>query len=213
METMSHESWLQARQKGIGASDASAVIGRNPYKTNVELWEEKTGKREPEDISHKPYVQYGTEAEAPLRDLFALDYPQYEVEYQNYDMFRHSEHPFIFATLDGRLTEKDTGRCGVLEIKTTEILRSMQYESWRDKMPENYFCQIIHQLLATGWDFAILKAQLKTSYQGDIRLNVRHYLIERSEVIEDLEYLLEKELAFWKMVELRKRPPLILPNI
>lgn len=33
----SHEEWLKARTK-IGGSDASAIFGMSPYKTNVELF-------------------------------------------------------------------------------------------------------------------------------------------------------------------------------
>ena len=71
--------WLKARTYGIGGSDASAIVGMNPYKTNIELFEEKTGRRIPEDISEKPYVKYGNDAEPLIRALFALDYPEYEV--------------------------------------------------------------------------------------------------------------------------------------
>ena len=53
------KEWLSGRMNGIGGSDASAVVGVNPYKTNIELFEEKTGRRLPEDISEKPYVIYG----------------------------------------------------------------------------------------------------------------------------------------------------------
>ena len=70
----SHGDWLQARSGRIGGSDASAVVGMNPYKNNVELWMEKTGQIIPEDISDKPYVQYGTQAEMHLRGLFRLDF-------------------------------------------------------------------------------------------------------------------------------------------
>ena len=59
----------------------------------------------------------------------------------------------------------------MLEIKTTEILKSMQYENWKERVPNNYYVQVLHQFLATGWSFAILKAQLKTDYGGEIRLN------------------------------------------
>ena len=41
--------WLQARQGRIGGSDASAIVGMNPYRTNVELWQIKTGQLEQED--------------------------------------------------------------------------------------------------------------------------------------------------------------------
>ena len=72
----SREEWLQARRNHIGGSDASACVGMNPYKTNVELWEEKTGRRQSEDISGKDYVIYGTRAEEHLRELFILDFPE-----------------------------------------------------------------------------------------------------------------------------------------
>lgn len=209
---MTREEWLKIRLKGIGASEASAIVGMNPYKTNVELWEEKTGRREPEDISDKPYVKYGTEAEKHLRALFALDFPQYEVNYKDFDMRYNSDYPFIFATLDGELTEKATGRKGVLEIKTTEIMKSEQYGKWKDRIPQNYYIQVIHQLLATGFDFVVLKAQLKSAY-GDVRLTTKHYHIEREEVLEDISYLLQREILFWECVQEDRKPNLILPLI
>ena len=43
--------------------------------------ENQKGLAEQEDISDKPYVKYGTEAEKYLRGLFALDFPQYQVLY------------------------------------------------------------------------------------------------------------------------------------
>lgn len=70
----SMEEWLVNR-KGIGGSDASAILGLNPYKTNQELWMEKKGQMSPVDISGKSYVKYGNDAEPLLRALFALDYP------------------------------------------------------------------------------------------------------------------------------------------
>lgn len=50
----SMEEWLVNR-KGIGGSDASAILGLNPYKTNQELWMEKKGQMSPVDISGKSY--------------------------------------------------------------------------------------------------------------------------------------------------------------
>jgi putative phage-type endonuclease len=38
------EDWLTVRKQGIGSSDASAAIGLNPYKSQLELWLEKTGR-------------------------------------------------------------------------------------------------------------------------------------------------------------------------
>jgi putative phage-type endonuclease len=207
----SREEWLKHRSR-IGGSDASAIVGLNPYKTNTELYLEKTWQKESEDISHKPYVQYGTKAEEHLRELFRLDFPQYKVQYFDNNMFLNSKYPFAHASLDGELTDED-GRRGILEIKTTNILQSMQKEKWRDRIPDNYFIQVLHYLMVTEFDFVVLKAQLKSEFGGQIYLQTKHYFIERSEVVGDIEYLAEEERKFWQCVQARKKPDLILPDI
>lgn len=216
-----HEDWLQARAGRIGGSDASAIVGMNPYMTNIELWQIKTGQLVPEDISEKPYVKYGTQAEMHLRELFALDFPEYKVEYIENNMFLNDKFPFAHASLDGWLTEEvivNDGseiitRKGILEIKTTNILQSMQKEKWDRRIPDNYYIQILHYLMVTEFDFVVLKAQLKSEFKGEIYLQTKHYKIERSEVEEDIKFLESSEKKFWKQVQERKRPALILPAI
>lgn len=208
----SRDEWLQERSGRIGGSDASAILGMNPYRTNIELWQIKTGQLIPEDISDKPYVKYGTEAEQYLRDLFKLDFPEYQVLYEENNMFLNDRYPFGHASLDGWLIDQD-GRKGVWECKTTNILQSMQKEKWNHRIPDNYYIQLLHYLLITEFDFAVLKAQLKYEFDGDVFLQTRHYKIERSEVQADIDFLESAEKKFWKQVQERKRPDLILPDI
>lgn len=210
-----HEAWLQERRYGIGASDAAAVLGMSKWKSNQALWEEKTGLREPEDISGKPFVQYGHAAEPHLRKLFDLDHPELLVEYESpYKIIRNDEHPFIFCSPDGELEELDTGRHGGLEIKTTEIQNPAQWAEWKGRIPQNYYCQVCHQMLAAGWDFVWLKAQIKwTTKDGEMRLDTREYHIERKDVLEDIAELKEAAIRFWHNVETKQRPALILPSI
>lgn len=208
----SREEWLKARKNYIGGSDAAAALGLNPWKDNVTLWLEKTGQIIPEDISDKPYVQYGTQAERHLRGLFRLDFPEYKVFYVENNMFTNDAFPWAHYSADGWLEDQD-GRKGILEIKTTNILQSMQKEKWKDKIPDNYYCQLLHGLMVTEFEFAVLKAQLKFDYGGEIVMHTRHYKIERSEVEADIEYLQSSERSFWKSVQDRKQPALILPEI
>lgn len=211
---MTKEEWLQERKNGIGGSDAATIIGLNPYKTNIQLWEEKTGRKEALDISDKPYVQYGTYAEEHLRELFKLDFPQYEVSHQENTIIKHPKYPFLFASLDGQLVDKETGELGILEIKTTNILQSMQKEKWKDKIPDNYYCQVLHYLNVTGYSFVILKAQLKYDYDGDIKLETRHYKILRKDVEKDIQMLQDSEISFWNDYVVKDvQPPLLLPEI
>ena len=187
-------------------------MGLNPYKDNVALWEEKMGLTVPDDISDRPYVRYGAEAEAYLRGMFALDFPEYRVEYSENNMYLNTRYPWMHASLDGVLVDP-AGRHGVLEIKTTEILQGSQRVKWEDRIPDNYYCQVLHYLAVTEYEFAVLKAQLKRGTGMDTRIEIRHYLIERSEVGEDIQALVEAEKRMYDCIRSGRRPDLILPAI
>ena len=66
--------WHEERAKGIGGSEAAAIIGLSPWCSNVELWRRKTGRHAAPDISNNAAVAYGHDAEPLIRRLFALDY-------------------------------------------------------------------------------------------------------------------------------------------
>lgn len=206
------DEWLEHRAGRIGGSDASCIVGMNPYKSNVELWEEKTGKKQAEDISDKPYVKYGTEAEEHLRALFALDFPQFKVSYEENNMWLNGRYPFAHASLDGWLDDEN-GKKGILEIKTSNILQSMQKEKWNHRIPDNYYLQVLHYLMVTEFDFAVLKAQLKSEFEGDVVLSTKHYFIERADVEEDIEILKGAEKTFYELIQKNIKPNLILPNL
>jgi predicted phage-related endonuclease len=155
---------------------------------------------------------YGTQAEMHLRGLFQLDFPQYKVDYVDNNMITNDKYPFAHASLDGWLTDQE-GRKGILEIKTTEILQSMQKEKWNHQIPDNYYIQILHYLMVTEFEFAVLKAQLKTVFDGIPYLQTKHYFIERAEVEADIQYLANEEEKFWQHVIGRKKPALLLPEI
>ena len=65
--------WLKARLKGIGGSEAAAIIGKSPWCSNVELWRRKTGRASAPDISDNDAVKFGHDAEPLIRGLFALN--------------------------------------------------------------------------------------------------------------------------------------------
>lgn len=209
--TCTQEEWRKERDYTIGGSDAAAVVGLSPNMSNIDLWETKTGRKEQADISGLDFVQYGVEAEKYLRALFALDHPNYVVEYEEGNMWRNSDYPFAHASLDGWLTDEN-GRKGILEIKTTNILNPTQKLKWDKRIPDNYYVQILHYFMVTGFEFAALKAQIKYNYD-DLFVLTKHYKIERSEVLNDIAYLAEKEKEFYKYIHSGKRPPLVLPPI
>ena len=99
------------------------------------------------------------------------------------------------------------------ECKTTNILQSMQKEKWKERLPDNYYIQLLHGLLIMEADFAVLKARLKYEFGGEIYVQVKHYHLERAEVEEDIKILEEAERVFFRQVLEKKRPARILPPL
>ena len=206
------EFWLNQRYRSIGGSDAATIMGVNPYMNNVELWEIRTHRRKREDISDVPYVRYGIEAEDHLRELFKLDYPQYQVEYVENNLWVNDKYPYAHASLDGWMTDED-GRRGVLEIKTVNVVNPAVKQKWDDRIPDNYYCQVLWYMGVYEADFAVIKAQLKWE-RGDSVLEVtKHYHIEREEVEDEIEYLMQKGAEVHEYIKSDTCPPLNLPEI
>lgn len=212
IEAENREKWLEIRRHGIGGSDAGAAVGLNRYKSNIDLWREKTGLETQTDISYKPAVVFGKKAESPLRELYILENPEHTVKYSEFGMYFNDSLPFMFATLDGEITTPD-GLKGILEIKTTTIQNASQWDEWNDRVPDSYYIQIIHQLSCTGFDFAEILAYIRYTKNSESRGQVRHYRIDRQQVMTDIAWLEEKEKIFWQYVVENKIPPLILPEI
>lgn len=206
------EAWLEHRRNFIGGSDAAAIVGASKFMSNVDLWEIKTGRKEQKDISELPFVAYGTKAEEYIRELFKLDYPDYKVEYEENNSWYNDLFPWAAVSLDGWLTDRE-GRRGVWECKTTNILRAGQKNEWDDQIPQGYYIQLLHELMVTGFDFAILTAQLRYS-DGDNMVKVtKNYRVERADVLPDIDFLINAERRFFDSIEQDKRPALQLPEL
>ena len=210
----SKEEWLKHRTR-IGGSDAAAILGLNPWKTNVDLWLEKTGQVTPNDISDKEYVKYGVASEPLIREIFKINYPQYDVLYEENNSFSNDRVPWAAASLDGWIVDKETGRHGIWECKTSEIVSSMHKEKWKDRIPDNYYCQLLHYFMVReDCEFAHLTALLTWKFEDqEIYQQLRNYHIERSDVEEDIRFLESSERTFWQQVQQRQRPALKLPEI
>lgn len=190
------ESWLAGRTEhhGIGGSEAAAAVGLSPWQTPLELWRIKVGAEAPKDLSGNAAVEQGVRMEPVLRDFFMATHPEFRLDYHPFDILFQTERPWLFATLDGELTDRD-GRHGILEIKTATPNGKAGWDKWSNgKTPANYFAQTCHQLLATGYDFVRLFAGLY-SMNGDITL--REYEIEREDVKPSMDWLLARETDFW----------------
>ena len=208
------EEWLNGRGNlhGIGGSDASAAIGMNPWRSNLDLWMIKTGRKEAPDISDNERVKYGQNAEEYIRRLFQLKFKdEYEIQYQDNTILQNVNNKYMLYSPDGLILEKSTGRKGIFECKTTTLMKSYDKEKWRDCIPENYYIQVIHGLNTTGFDFVDLYAEI--AYDKDYS-QLKRYHIERDDKIDDLNFEQDGISSFWNnYIVTYKEPPLIIRGL
>lgn len=190
------EDWLAHRNDHIGASEAGAILGVG-FQSKIDLWKIKTGRMKPKDLSDNAAVAYGNRAEDALRQLFMAKHQELTLTYRPFDFVYQSERPWLRATLDGELTDEDGDR-GILEIKTTTCLSRADWAKWNDRIPDGYLCQVSHQLIATGFSFAYLFAEL-TGASGNSE--IRSYYFTREDMVDNMAYLLKEEESFWRCVE------------
>lgn len=197
--------WLENRKKGIGGSDASVVLGINPYKRKRDLWLEKTG-RACDPFKGNEATRKGDRLEPPMIQMFAAFHPEYTMIDTKHISLANRDYPFMAVSLDGAYLD-ETNDPTVLEIKSTTIQNMAMLEQWKDQIPQTYYCQILHQMMVTGFKNATLFAVLDMPFWNKSEL--REYTFHWDECYEDTELLKEAEIEFWQSVEKDEEPNLI----
>jgi len=186
---LSRDDWLKVRKNGIGSSDAAAAVGLNPYKSQLELWMEKTGrdaglpKPDPNDDTSPMYwgsllevfvaAHYTKKSGNRIRKVNAV--------------LQHPEHAWMLANLDREVT--GTTDVQILECKTAGMNGA---RLWREGVPEYVQLQVLHQLAVTGKQTADVAVLICGN-------EFRIYRIERDEAM--IARLIELEAKFWQHVE------------
>lgn len=187
----SRKEWLISREKTIGGSEASSLIGINKYQSLRDLWRKKK-KGVVEEVDNEA-VRYGNDCEPILRELFKIKHPNLVVQYKENTTMYSIEYDYMHYSADGLIW--DGARAGILEIKTSFIRNSEMLRNWDNKIPDNYFVQVLWGLIVTGYEFVDLIAELRFM---DGNASIRQYHIERKEVLDDIEYIIETGHTNWQ---------------
>lgn len=133
------DSWMSLRARGIGSSDAGAVLGLSPYADPHDVWATKVGVDTPRKPWLEPYAWFGNFFEPYV--LFEIGcLPGAEL-----GTLQSQTWPFALANIDGL----DQAEGIIEEIKTTS-------EKW-DSIPHHYYAQVQHQMAVTGLDTARIR--------------------------------------------------------
>ena len=97
------EDWLKLRTKGIGGSDVAAALGLSPWRTPVELWQDKRGEGEPQPATDS--MHFGT----ILEDIVAKEFQErtgMKVQRVNYT-FADGDDDWMRANIDRAIVNPD----------------------------------------------------------------------------------------------------------
>ena len=190
VKDMSREEWVESRKGSIGGSDASTILGLNPYSSPYALWAEKTGRVVPEDISNKEAVRLGTFLEPYVAQRFSEETGK-KIRRENY-ILKNEDYPWAHANVDRLIIGEKAG----LECKTTSVLNLSKFNS--GEYPANYYCQCMHYMAVTGYEKWYLAVLI-----GNKELRI--FEIARDE--EEIAALMDAEQRFWQCVESNEPPP------
>ena len=190
--SLEREEWLQVRKRGIGSSDAASAVGLCPYKSQLELWMEKTGRtvRSEEPGQDNP-MYWGTLLEPFVAAAYA-ERTERKVRRVN-AVLQHPIYSFMLANIDREVV-------GAADVQILECKTAGEFGSrlWRDGVPEYVQLQVQHQLAVTGKqtaDVAVLLCGQKLEV----------HRVERDE--EVISRLIVLEARFWDHVTEDTPPP------
>lgn len=203
--------WYAMRKTHIGGSDAACILGYDKYRSRLDLWNEMTGKAVKERKVNA-LMEYGTKAEEPLAELFALDFPQLTVLSSKDCVFVNDTTEYQMASLDLLLEDKATNEQGFCEIKTVNDIGGKLRKEWAmNKIPQKYYCQILHYFAVNEeFKFAYIMAHIKSNDGAMPYAETIYRTVRREEVISDIEYLMQKENEFMNCVINRIKPSEII---
>jgi len=195
---LTREEWLTYRRKGIGGSDAAAVLGISPFRTARDLYFDKLNIVTADDAGNWVAMEMGT----LLEDLVARIFSKKTglKIFQRKVMFQHPLYPWMLADLD-YLVELPDGTLAILEIKTTNYnARDKWWYNGDEIVPVYYEAQGRHYMCVMNIDrvyFCCLYGN------NEDEVIIRH--IDRDASYE--EELIALEDFFWHDNVLAKNPP------
>lgn len=185
--TITREQWLEYRRSGIGGSDASTIVGLNPFSSSYYLYCEKVGALpEKEDTEA---MRHGRDLEQYVAERW-MERTGKRVK-RNNTMWRSTIWPWMLADIDREVVGENAG----LECKTTSLYNKHDFAG--GEIPLTYYVQCQHYMAVMGFE---------RMYLAVLVLNRGFYdfVIERDE--EEISALAAAEGEFWERLQ-REEPP------
>lgn len=142
------DEWLSYRRRGIGGSDAAAVLGISPFQTGRDLYYDKLGIVTANDEENWVAKRAGSLLEPLVAEIFEYR-TGLKVQRRPF-MYYHPLYPWMLADLD-YVVELPNGGFAILECKTTNIFgKDLWQYNGQDIVPLHYETQGRHYMAVTN---------------------------------------------------------------
>lgn len=196
------------RRSFLGGSDVAAILGISPWKSKLQLWQEKTGEFV-EEISHEKQKTFnrGKRWEPVVIEMLVdeLEDRGHDVKILNRNL-RHKDiqYDFIAAEIDLELLIDGKEING--EMKTVHPFAAKDWgDDNTDDIPMYYTAQVLHGQMVTGRDKTVVAALIGAD-------DLRVHFVDRDEGL--ISHILVEELKFWdSLVKLERPEPTTLDDI
>jgi putative phage-type endonuclease len=183
---------LTQRMKGIGGSDAAAVVGLSPFKTPYQLYLEKRGES-PLTDEETLSMELGNILEEPVAQLYSKRTGR---QLRRQPLASHASYPFMLATIDRQIL-KDPRGPGIYEGKTTNEFSGATIHTAAD-IPDHYYLQAQHYMAVYDYAWASFGILVGTS-------RFLWFDIDRNDDV--IAELINRETEFWERVQAGNPPP------
>jgi len=182
------QSFRTDRRAFIGGSDARIIMG-NDETALIQLWREKRGEAEPEDLSGNLVVRLGAATEELNRSWYERNTGRHVTDIQR--KVTHSAIPWMAATLDGIVEGTDA----VFEAKFM-----LPWSFSEEAAAEKYMAQLQHNMWVTHLRTSVLSIITGGGKWVEIAIPMDPLY---------LSVLVSAEKKFWRCVQSGETPHLI----
>jgi len=179
---------LSDRRAFIGGSDARIIMGTDEAAL-IQLWREKRGEAEPDDLSGNLVVQLGAATEELNRSWYERNTGRRVTDIQR--RVKHSAIPWMAATLDGIIEDTEA----IFEAKFM-----LPWSFSEEAAAEKYMAQVQHNMWVTHLRTSVLSIITGGGKWVEITIPMDPLY---------LSVLVSAEKKFWRCVQSGEIPHLI----
>lgn len=188
------------RSKYIGGSDIAVILGISPWRTPLQLWQDKRTPRV--DGPRKQVFTRGIRWEAVVGEMLVerLEYEGHKVQIVAANRrYKDADHPFLASEIDFELILDDGDEITNCELKTVHPFKAREWgDSGTDNLPTHYTAQVMHGLGVTRRRKGILAALFGAD-------ELRTYPVDADD--ETIAALRQRAVSFWHDHVLANVPP------